>query len=189
MLVILLALYITQAFYLRTSRQLRLLELEASESLISHVTETSDGIQHLRSFGWVDGFQSQLHDIVNRSQKPYYLLFCVQRWLSLSLDFSSAVAAISLTVLSIYLPEKTSDNAVGLAMLTLISFSTVATYAIRAWTNLETALGAVSRIKGFCVDTPIEENNRSGPAVDNAWPAAGGIVFQGVNANYKYVSC
>ncbi|KAJ6785357.1 hypothetical protein PWT90_03232 [Aphanocladium album] len=183
-LLILLALYIVQVFYLRTSRQLRRLELESSEKLIGHVTEASDGIEHIRSFGWIEEFRAQFHIIVNRSQKPYYLLFCIQRWLSLSLDFVTSVAAVVLTILSIYLPEKTSDNAIGLAMLTLVSFSTVATWCIKAWTNLETALGAVARIKAFCIGTPLEEDTTEGPQSAEDWPTNGEVTFSDVCASY-----
>lgn len=181
---ILAALYVIQVFYLRTSRQLRLLELESSEILFTHFTETSNGIQHIRSFGWQDEYITQLFGILNDSQKPYYLLFCVQRWLSLALDFTATTSAIILTYLSLFLPGTTSDNAVGLALLTLVTFSFNGSFLIRSWTNLETTLGAVARIKDFCADTPIEKDTLRGSELPENWPTAGLIDFNVVSASY-----
>ncbi|PMB63483.1 Canalicular multispecific organic anion transporter 2 [Beauveria bassiana] len=181
---ILVALYVIQLFYLRTSRQLRLLELESSERLFTHFTETSKGIQHIRSFGWRDEYTNQLFKILNDSQKPYYLLFCVQRWLSLALDFTATTSAIVLTYLSLFFPGTTSDNAVGLAWLTLVTFSFNGSFLIRSWTNLETTLGAVARIKDFCADTPIEKDTLRGSELPRNWPINGLIDFNGVSASY-----
>ncbi|OAA35102.1 ABC transporter, transmembrane domain, type 1 [Beauveria brongniartii RCEF 3172] len=181
---ILVALYVIQVFYLRTSRQLRLLELESSERLFTHFTETSNGIQHIRSFGWQDEYTKQLFKILNYSQKPYYLLFCVQRWLSLALDFTATTSAIILTYLSLFFPGTTSDNAVGLALLTLVTFSFNGSFLIRSWTNLETTLGAVARIKDFCADTPIEKDTLRGSELPENWPTTGLIDFNGVSASY-----
>ncbi|OAR03170.1 hypothetical protein LLEC1_03577 [Akanthomyces lecanii] len=181
---ILVALYAIQVFYLRTSRQLRLLELESSESLFAHFTETSDGIQHIRSAGWEDEFLAQLYHRLSRSQKPYYLLFCVQQWLSYALDSTATVSAVVLTYLSLFLPHATTDNAVGLALLTLVTFSSVGSFLIRAWTNLETTLGAVARIKDFCANAPLEQDTLRGPELPENWPTTGLIDFNGVGASY-----
>ncbi|EJP67092.1 ABC bile acid transporter, putative [Beauveria bassiana ARSEF 2860] len=181
---ILVALYAIQLFYLRTSRQLRLLELESSERLFTHFTETSKGIQHIRSFGWRDEYTNQLFKILNDSQTPYYLLFCVQRWLSLALDFTATTSAVILTYLSLFYPGTTSDHAVGLAWLTLVTFSFNASFLIRSWTNLETTLGAVARIKDFCADTPIEKDTLRGAELPENWPTTGLIDFNGVSASY-----
>ncbi|KGQ04026.1 ATP-binding cassette sub-family C member 9 [Beauveria bassiana D1-5] len=181
---ILVALYVIQLFYLRTSRQLRLLELESSERLFTHFTDTSKGIQHIRSFGWRDEYTNQLFKILNDSQKPYYLLFCVQRWLSLTLDSTATTSAVILTYLSLFYPGTTSDYAVGLAWLTLVTFSFNASFLIRSWTNLETTLGAVARIKDFCADTPIEKDTLRGAELPENWPATGLIDFNGVSASY-----
>ena len=45
-------LYVLQKFYLRTSRQLRFLDLEAKAPLYTQFTETLDGLHTIRAFGW-----------------------------------------------------------------------------------------------------------------------------------------
>lgn len=185
MIFILVALYVIQLFYLRTSRQLRGLQLQSSEAILTHFTETCDGMQHIRSQGWTGRSRAELLSRLSRSQKPYYLLSCVRRWLCLSLDYTSTISAVILTTISILQPHSTSENALGLAMLSLVSFSTVASWLIQAWTNLETALAGITRIKSFVLDTPIEKDSLPEAEIPENWPSAGRIEFTTVSANYK----
>ncbi|MCJ1310930.1 hypothetical protein MMC25_004598 [Agyrium rufum] len=45
-------LYMLQKFYLRLSRQVRLMDLEAKSPLFTHFTETLHGLQTIRAFDW-----------------------------------------------------------------------------------------------------------------------------------------
>lgn len=58
---------------------------------------------------------------------------------------------------------------------------------IRAWADLETGLGAISRVKDFCTDTPLERDTLFGPGLDEDWPALGRLDFNCISANYMYV--
>lgn len=188
MLFLFVVLFAVQFFYLRTSRQLRLLELESTSSLMTHVTETSTGIEHVRSFGWQREFKVHLHNVLHRSQRPLYILFCCQRWLRLSLDCTAAAASVLLVSLSLSLPSSTSDGAVGLALLSLIGFTGAASFLIRSWTTVETGLGAIARIRSFCTETPQETDSLPEPEESDDWPLDGQIDFNGVTAYYQYVA-
>lgn len=181
-------LYLVQYFYLRTSRQLRLLELESTSGLFTHLTETSTGIQHIRSFGWQVPFRKRLCDLLNLSQKPFYFLYCCQRWLHVVLDFIAAAAALILVSVSFTMPRATSGGAVGLALLNLIGFNSTTSFLISSWANLETGLGAVSRIKTSCTETPQELDTLSGPDVAEDWPTDGRLDFNCLSAEYQYVA-
>lgn len=184
---ILLVLFIIQFFYLRSSTQLRELELEASSSLFTCFSETTDGIHHVRSFGWQKIFRQRLVTALDKSQKPTYLLYCIQRWLSLTMDLTSTVASLVLVTVSLKLPQSTSSAAVGLSMLSLIGFSSTATGYIRVWTSFETSLGAIRRVRSFVFDTPQEQDTVSETPVPDNWPTEGNISFSAVSATYTYV--
>lgn len=83
---VILSVWILQKFYLRTSRQIRLLDLEAKSPLYSHFLESLNGLVTIRAFGWAERFQESNLELLDASQKPYYLMFCIQRWLALILD-------------------------------------------------------------------------------------------------------
>lgn len=178
-------LYTVQHFYLKTSRQLRLLELETTSPLVTHITETSAGMAHIRSFGWQPFFQRELLARLDYSQKPYYYLFCIQQWLVFVLDFTTFTAAVVLIAISLTFPQSTSDSAIGLALLNLISFSATASLFISLWVRLETSLGGLARIKEFCEDTPQEEDRTDTPGLPENWPSSGKIDFNCVTASYR----
>lgn len=177
--------YIVQLFYLRTSRQLRLLELESSTGLFTHFDETSRGAQHIRSFGWKEQFHAKLSTVLNRSQKPLYLRACSRRWLEIVLDFTATAAAIILVAVASNFPGSTSNSALGLAMLHLISFSESVSGLVISQTAVETGLGAVSRLRGFCQDTPQEQDAPQGPELPLNWPDSGRIDLDSIVGSYQ----
>ncbi|ROW08715.1 hypothetical protein VPNG_06410 [Cytospora leucostoma] len=180
-------LYALQKFYLRTSRQVRHLDLELKSPLYTHFTETLNGIVTIRAFGWQREFVADQFRLLDLSQKPYYLLFCIQRWLSVVLDLFVTVIATILVALAVKVTHTTSSGAIGLSMVSLISLNTALSRIITAWTNLETSLGAISRLRDFVRDTPQEEDADAKylPAVPQGWPAAGEIEFSHLDATYK----
>lgn len=76
--VILVAMIVIQHYYLRTSRQLRHLELEAQAPLVTSLREASTGIMYIRGFGWQAQTLEHSLRLLNNSQKPIYLLLCAQ---------------------------------------------------------------------------------------------------------------
>ncbi|KAK2484098.1 hypothetical protein H9L39_05890 [Fusarium oxysporum f. sp. albedinis] len=178
-----LALYLIQKYYLRTSRQMRLLDLEAKTPLYTQFTEITAGLATIRSFGWTDEFLDESCRMLNTSQKPFYLMFCIQRWLELVLDLFVAGMAILLVTIALRIPGTTSEGAIGLAMVNLLGLNLTLTTVIEQWTTLETSLGAIARLKSFISNTP-NENKQDETEVPDNWPG-GRIVFDGVTASYS----
>lgn len=75
----------------------------------------------IRAFGWADDFEERNRTLLDISQKPYYLLFCIQRWLALILDLLVTVLAVILMVLVVELRASISGGFVGLALLNVVS--------------------------------------------------------------------
>lgn len=179
-----LALYLIQCFYLRTSRQLRLLDIEAKAPLFSHFLETLGGIACIRAYGWVDIHTRHNCIILNTSQKPYYLLWCIQRWLTLVLDLFVAGIAILLVALATSV-HGNSTGFLGVALFNIVSFSTSLQSLVTKWTQLETAMGAISRIRTYVSATVCEDlEGEKAEVVPKSWPTHGEIVFENVTAAY-----
>lgn len=180
--------YFVQKFYLKTSRQLRLLDLEVKSPLYSNFIETLNGLVTIRAFGWSAQLQELNTKLLDESQKPVYLLYCVQRWLTLVMDMLVACLAIVLIILTVFLKGSTSGGAIGVALVNIMTFNQGLTNMIKWYTSLETALGAISRVKKFESETMSEE--RTTPTlgvVDQKWPRSGAIEFQNVSASYGFV--
>ncbi|KAK3181488.1 hypothetical protein K4F52_007198 [Lecanicillium sp. MT-2017a] len=177
------SLYFLQRFYLRTSRQLRLLELESKAPLFSHVIDTIRGMASIRAYGWTGSYTKECARLLSNCQKPYYLLLCIQKWLGVVLGLIVAGLATVLAALAVTLKGSTvSAGFIGIALVNMMGLSQSLANLIVFWTSLETSLGAVSRIKSFSEDTPREEDGEGEPAVE--WPSCGEIVFDNWSAAY-----
>lgn len=176
--------YLIQKFYLRTSRQLRFLDLEAKSPLYSLFGETIAGLITVRAFGWQRSLEAKNSHLLDQSQRPFYLLFSVQRWLQLVLDLLVAAMAIMLMSLITGLRGTINGASVGIALLNVILFSQNLKLVLQYWTMLETHIGAVSRIRNFTSITKPEDTSHETAIPPPDWPAHGGIEFNSVSAGY-----
>ena len=180
-----LALYLIQKFYLRTSRQLRFLDIEAKAPLYTQFSETLAGLTTVRAFGWQRALVKKNRWLLDMSQRPFYLLFAAQRWLQLVLDLVVAAVATMLMVLVVELRGQISGAYVGIAMLNVILFSQHLKLLLQYWTMLETHIGAITRVKNFVKCTPPEEEDPEKKAtVSPSWPEQGAVEFKSVSASY-----
>ncbi|KAK0716329.1 ABC transporter [Lasiosphaeris hirsuta] len=182
--IVLALLYLIQKTYLRTSRQLRLMDLETKAPLYSLLEESLSGLATIRAFGW----QAKLHEksdgLIDRSQRPFYLLFAVQRWLTLVLDLLVAAIAVLLAVLVVQLRGTVAAGGVGLALLGVIQFSQHVKLLVTFWTTLETHIGSVARLRSFAETTRGEDQPEEKDTPPPGWPAGGGIEFRRLDAGY-----
>jgi ATP-binding cassette subfamily C (CFTR/MRP) protein 1 len=179
------ALYFLQKFYLRTSRQLRLLEIEARSPLYTIFQETSEGLDTILSFRWQIPFQSRLFALLDQSQKPYYLLFCIQRWLILVLGFMVTAMAVLLVAFALEFGQGSSSGSIGVGLIAILGFNDALNRLIIEWTTLETSLGAIARLKSFSQDTPIENDEAGLDNFPANCPEEGEITFKNASASYR----
>ncbi|KAB8199402.1 P-loop containing nucleoside triphosphate hydrolase protein [Aspergillus parasiticus] len=176
----LIMLYCLQKFYLRTSRQLRFLDLEAKSPLYSHFLETLNGLTTIRAFGWVSTFKETNIALLAESQRPYYLLYCIQRWLNLVLDIFVGALAVLLLTFAVTLSDITSPGALGVAMINLLNFNQDLANLIDSWTRMETSLGAIARLRDLENDTPQPAYH----SYSKQWSFRRAIEFRQVSASY-----
>ncbi|KAK1752219.1 ABC multidrug transporter [Echria macrotheca] len=179
------ALYLLQKFYLRTSRQVRFLDLETKSPLYTHFTETMNGAVSVRAFGWETAFTKEHQERLDVSQKPFYLMYCLQRWLTVVLDLLVGGLAVVLVAFAVELTWTSTSSGIGLSFLNLVSFGHNLMGLVYMWTALETSLGAISRVRNFVKDTPKEDREGEVQNVPDGWPTRGEIRFEDVAASYS----
>lgn len=179
------AVYLIQRFYLRTSRQLRFLDLESKSPLYTQFNEMLEGLVTIRAFGWQRFVKDKAKTLLERSQRPFYLLFAVQRWLTLVLDLLVAAVATILIILVVALRGKLSAGYVGVALLNVVLFSQSIKLLITFWTHLETHIGSVARIKNFTKNAVPEDRESEHHIPPPEWPSKGTIEFKNVEAFYR----
>ena len=177
--------YIIQRFYLRTSRQMRLLDIEYKAPLYSQLMETLSGLPTMRAFQWQDKFEKRFLRVLDDSQRPSYLLYCIQRWLNLAVDLVIAIMAIILITIAVKLLGKISPGYMGIALLNIMSFSATVKTLITSWVTLEISIGAVARIKSFTDDTESEDECSGLRMPPESWPSQGAIEIRDFTASYQ----
>ncbi|KAK4235735.1 ABC transporter type 1, transmembrane domain-containing protein [Achaetomium macrosporum] len=175
--------YVIQKVYLRTSRQLRFLELDSRAAVLSNFLETVEGLT-IRAFGWLREATDQSTTRLEDSQRAEFLLMCLQRWLNLVLDMVAATVGIGVSAAAILLPGQVSGGQVGVALNLILVASTTLLRLIESWTNLEVSLGAVVRLKALENTTPSEVDKNAIFALESGWPPRGRVEFKGVTAAY-----
>lgn len=179
------AVYLLQSFYLQTSRQVRLLDIEAKAPLYTLFSESVAGAPTIRAFGWRDQYEEYNHRHVDTSQRPIYLQSCIQTWLAFVLNMMVAALTVILVIVVVIWHDKFSAGSIGVSLTVVIGFSETLSRLIQSWTKLESSLGAVRRVKQFTTKTMREDENDKNADAPQGWPLAGGIDLYGVSATYR----
>lgn len=175
-------LFFIQKFYLRTSRQLRLLDLETKSPLYSFFISSFAGLTTIRAFSWSEKSYNEHIQHLDTSQRPFYLLYCVQRWLTMVLELIVAGLGVLLMGLSVGLRDKVEPGLLGVALTSVSSFGATMSQVIIFWTELETSLGAITRIRQYTSETPREKEGTDEPPPQ--WPSRGAVSISQLSAKF-----
>jgi ATP-binding cassette, subfamily C (CFTR/MRP), member 1 len=181
---VVLAFYLLQKIYLLTSRQLRFLDLEARSPVYTHFLECLEGLLTIRAFGWTQAAQEIEIKHLDISQRPYYLMYCLQRWLSLVLDLMVAAVGIVVVALAVRVPSTSSAAAIGIALNNVLGFNQSLRVLVESWTQLETSLGAIARLKNLEATVVSEGKPEECGVAPESWPDNGTVEFREVTASY-----
>ncbi|GLA09011.1 hypothetical protein AnigIFM60653_010815 [Aspergillus niger] len=184
--------YFLQRYYLRTSRQVRLLSIETKAPLYQHLSETLSGVSTIRAFRRQQWFERNNLLFVDDSQKCVYTLFMIQQWLTLSMDLLACGLVVLLMILIVLSRDSFDSGSSGTAIVTLMSFTQSLARLLKFWSLTESCLGAVSRIKTFAETVPSEAQSKHSDADSSfsthekvTWPSQGAIEFVNVVAAYR----
>ena len=89
--------------------------------MYSHFLETLDGLSTIQAFGWEKASKDLNVERLDASQKPYYLMYCIQRWLALVLDLFAGGMAIIVVSLALNLRGSTSPGLLGVSLNSVLS--------------------------------------------------------------------
>lgn len=126
-----------------------------------------------------------MRERLDTSQRPMYLLYSIQRWLTLVLDLTVAALAIVLISVAVALRGRVGAGFAGVALYNIMGLSSAMKAAVTVWTILETSIGAVARVKAFAEQTPRENKPDESQAPPASWPKTGAIAFDNVTASYS----
>ncbi|KAJ3496303.1 hypothetical protein NLG97_g2757 [Lecanicillium saksenae] len=177
--------YFVQKVYLRTSRQLRVLDLEATASLYSNFHETIDGLPTIRAFGWQRAAEQRNINAIDLSMRPEFLLRCLNRWLLIVLELIVNTIAIGMVALAV-MGSTGQGTSIGVALNLVIVTNTTLISLVLSFTNLEVSLGAISRLKQVDESTPQEDLPQETNMPQERWPARGELTLKDLATGYSF---
>lgn len=149
----------------------------------THFLDTIKDVATFRAFGWVPNGIAINSRLLDTSQRPAYLLAMVQRWLLFMLQLIVALLAVAVVTLATQL--RAGSGFTGASLVTLMTFGDVLNYIIRWYTQIETSIGAVTRLKNFSQNVKPESKEGEDIVPPGEWPPRGEIRISGVSASYE----
>ncbi|KAH8653767.1 ABC transporter [Xylariales sp. PMI_506] len=177
--------YVVQEVYLAVSRQARFLDLESKALVNSSFLETLEGVPTIRAFGWQGFFVKDNAKKLDLTMRALYLLMCIQRWLNMVLDLTVLGLSILVVGFAIAFKETLTGGHIGIALNIVLQANVLLLGLVESWTNLETSLGAISRLRAFGRDVPPENKPGETNYPPEEWPANGTVALDRVSAGYN----
>lgn len=145
-----------------------------------------EGMAVIRALGWQSYSVNKNIEYLDISQTPHYMMYTIQQWLALVLDLLGAGLAVAVISLAVALRSTTTGGLVGVSLIVIMTVSTTLVRLLEQWTQLETSLGAVARIKSLEATLIPEDKDTETYEPPEEWPEKGAIDFHEVTASYKY---
>lgn len=162
------------------------MELKTKIPLQQQFLEASSGLEHIRAFGWESFKLDEALTVLDISQRPFYHMQNVRRWLRFSFDTINMCLGAFLVMEAVYLVHTLPKLYAGVSIATIINLSASLASLLDKWTLIHVNLGSVGRIKTFSLETPREHGiDKPEVKLPESWPQSGKLYLQGVSASYK----
>lgn len=171
--------------YLPVGRDLKRMHSVMQSPLFQHFGETLNGVVTIRAYGDYTRFLIDNCAHINASNRPYYYIWAVNRWLSARLDVAGALVS-GVTASFVILQVGSIDaGAAGLALTYAATFPELLMYLVRSYSQAELQFNSVERVEEY-IDVEHE-----GAAIlpdsrpPSNWPADGGVEFKDYTTRYR----
>uniref|UniRef100_A0A8C3GR13 ATP binding cassette subfamily C member 8 n=1 Tax=Cairina moschata TaxID=8855 RepID=A0A8C3GR13_CAIMO len=179
--------YFIQKYFRVASRDLQQLDDSTQLPLLSHFSETVEGLTTIRAFRYEAKFRQKLLEYTDSNNIASLFLTAANRWLEVRMEYIGACVVLIAAVTSITscLYRKLSSGLVGLGLTYALMVSNYLNWMVRNLADMEIQLGAVKRIHGL-LKTEAEnyEGLLSSSQIPQNWPDRGEIQIQNLSVRY-----
>ncbi|XP_043938804.1 ATP-binding cassette sub-family C member 8 isoform X3 [Protopterus annectens] len=181
------ACYFIQKYFRVASRDLQQLDDSTQLPLLSHFSETVEGLTTIRAFRYEARFRRKLLEYTDSNNIASLFLTAANRWLEVRMEYIGAcvvlIAAVASITYSLY--NRLSSGLVGLGLTYALMISNYLNWMVRSLADMEVQLGAVKRINGL-LKTEVEnyEGLLSPSQIPPGWPDQGEIKIQNLSVRY-----
>lgn len=182
---VLLSICFIQSRHIRLSRHAEREYFRRKQALYNFVSETAEGILHIRAFGWQETNLETGKRLLAESEKAHYLLLCPKEWLESALDLLAAAVAFYLVSAILWGKEEISEAAAGQTLFSLVLFQGYSSRFTGAWAGWDRTSSIFQRLDDFKAQTPLEFDPPLPEDLPDGWPVAGDIELSNVSARYR----
>ncbi|KAM9854428.1 ATP-binding cassette sub-family C member 8 isoform 3-T3 [Aulostomus maculatus] len=179
--------YFIQKYFRVASRDLQQLEDSTQLPLLSHFSETVEGLTTIRALRYEPRFRQRLLQFTDANNIASLFLTAANRWLEVRMEYIGAcvvlVAAVASITNSLY--NHLSTGLVGLGLTYALMVSNYMNWMVRNLADMEVQLGSVKRINGLLKTEPENyEGLLTASQVPDGWPQQGEIKIQNLSVRY-----
>uniref|UniRef100_A0A8C7H4R9 ATP-binding cassette, sub-family C (CFTR/MRP), member 8 n=1 Tax=Oncorhynchus kisutch TaxID=8019 RepID=A0A8C7H4R9_ONCKI len=181
------ACYFIQKYFRVASRDLQQLEDSTQLPLLSHFSETVEGLTTIRAFRYESRFRQRLLEYTDANNIASLFLTAANRWLEVRMEYVGACVVLIAAVASISnsLYNHLSTGLVGLGLTYALMVSNYLNWMVRNLADMEVQLGSVKRINGLLKTEPENyEGLMAASQVPDGWPRQGEIQIQNLSVRY-----
>ncbi|XP_077091657.1 ATP-binding cassette sub-family C member 8 isoform X2 [Siphateles boraxobius] len=181
------ACYFTQKYFRVASRDLQQLEDSTEMPLLSHFSQTVEGLTTIRAFRHEQKFKKKLLEHTDANNISSLFLTAANRWLEVRMEYVGAFVVLIAAVASITsaLYRQLSAGLVGLGLTYALMVSNYLNWIVRNLADMEVQLGCVKRVSALIHTDAENYDGLMTPAqVPAGWPKYGEIQIQNLSVRY-----
>uniref|UniRef100_A0A672NI30 ATP binding cassette subfamily C member 8 n=1 Tax=Sinocyclocheilus grahami TaxID=75366 RepID=A0A672NI30_SINGR len=181
------ACYFIQKYFRVASRDLQQLEDSTEMPLLSHYSQTIEGLTTIRAFRHEQRFKKKLLEHTDANNISSLFLMAANRWLEVRMEYIGAFVVLIAAVASISnaLCSQLSAGLVGLGLTYALMVSNYLNWIVRNLADMEVQLGCVKRVSGLIHTQPENYDGLMTPAqVPAGWPKYGEIQIKNLSVRY-----
>lgn len=122
---------------------------------------------------------------LDTSQRSFYFLLSLQRWLNTVLDIAIAVIAVLVICLTVMNTQSTSSAKIGVALNLVLIANTTLLRFVESWTSLEISIGSVARLRDIQMQLQSEDEFTEQLDISNYWPSKGHLRLANLRARHR----
>ncbi|KAL9985334.1 hypothetical protein ACROYT_G007724 [Oculina patagonica] len=168
-------------YFLKTSRELKRLESVCRSPVFSHISETLNGLDTIRTRGRQRDFVDEFHRYQDIHNQSYIMVIASGRWLAVRLDLLASVFIGAVALAAILVSQDAAFA--GLALAYVIQRLSTGQFAVRKTSETEVLMTSVERVMTY-TKIDCEPGYKVKRLPPEHWPRKGNITFKNVSLTY-----
>jgi ABC-type multidrug transport system fused ATPase/permease subunit len=172
--------------YMRTSRALKSATGRAGAAVITHVSETLQGLTVILAYGAAARFSADSAARLDAAAAAQFNVDALQLWLSFRLDLIGCLLVLGTCLLAIASDPRLPAAAAGLAISNSFQILLFASVMVRTVADIDSSIACVERVVAVgAVEQEADLPLTAESCPRDGWPSRGEVDFSGVVMSYR----